>query len=117
MSAGRLFATFEVMGLRGIVLCACLCGCAETELEARHMVVAPADTFWLQESRDEVTRPPLEHARSISLGYIGDGPLSGGVMRDTPMQIPAPNYVQSAPTQPPCRCAIEASRYEFEEPE
>lgn len=44
----------------------------------------PVDTFWLQQAIAESRRPPPRRARSISLGYIGDAPLSGGVMRDDP---------------------------------
>jgi hypothetical protein len=43
------------------------------------------DAFWLAQSTSEAVRPPLERPKSRSLGYIGDEPLAGGVMRDTPM--------------------------------
>lgn len=117
------------MGFRGLLIavCACTFGCAETQLETtaqtdpmlpliqQHVALTPpGDTFWLAASREEVTRPPLVRARSISLGYIGDTPLTGGVMRDTPMPTPLPmieNDIQPAP-----RCACRNPRYEFEEP-
>jgi hypothetical protein len=43
------------------------------------------DGFWLAQATSESSRPPLQRPKSISLGYIGDEPLAGGVMRDTPM--------------------------------
>jgi hypothetical protein len=33
----------------------------------------------------QATSPPPSRPRSKSLGFIGDAPLAGGVMRDTPM--------------------------------
>jgi hypothetical protein len=108
------------MVLRGIAIgvCVCACGCAESQLEARmfddplpqiqtHAVlVPPVDTFWFQEAQDEATRPAPARARSISLGYVGNTPLTGGVMRDTPMPIyPTDSYVDYAPNQP-CACSV-----------
>jgi hypothetical protein len=46
---------------------------------------AVADSFWAYEAWSDRNRPRPWKRRSISLGYIGDQPLSGGVMRDTPM--------------------------------
>ena len=65
--------------------------------------VPPVDTFWLQQAVAESTRPPPRPVRSISLGYIGDAPLTGGVMRDTPM-MQNPNYVEYT-NNAPCSCA------------
>jgi len=63
------------------------------------------DTFWLQQAVAESTRPPPRPVHSISLGYIGDGPLTGGVMRDTPMGPQQnPNYVEYT-NNAPCSCA------------
>ncbi len=118
-----MFARFVVMGPRAILLglCVCACGCVESQLEPAHSVAftPPGDTFWLQEAREMATRPPPQRAQSISLGYIGDAPLAGGVMRDTPMpQAYDPSYMQNAPIQQrPCRCDIRDARYEFEEPQ
>ncbi len=117
-------------------VCLCACGCVESQLEANMnasfggmgngmgtcnanresdalptiqthaALVPPVDTFWAQEVADRATQPPIEHARSISLGYVGDTPLTGGVMRDTPMEAPqyggypASNYMQYAPSYP-----------------
>jgi len=61
------------------------------------------DTFWLQQSIAAMREPPRLPVRSISLGYIGDTPLSGGVMRDTPMQ---PAQQQPVQQQAPCACAL-----------
>jgi hypothetical protein len=75
-------------------------------IQTHAALVPPVDTFWVQQTVEEATRPPVEHARSISLGYVGDTPLSGGVMRDTPMETPqyggypASNYMQYAPSYP-----------------
>jgi hypothetical protein len=66
----------------------------------------PVDTFWLQQAIAESTRPPPRPVRSISLGYIGDAPLTGGVMRDTPMPAANPTYVESGPSR--CACALRA---------
>ena len=82
-------------------MCVCACGCVESQLEAQTMgspvsdalpaiqsraeLLPPVDTFWAQEAADIATRPDPPRARSISLGYVGDAPLTGGVMRDTPM--------------------------------
>ena len=50
---------------------------------------AVADSFWTRAQEEEAARPPPRLARSISLGYAGDEPLAGGVMRDTRMETPA----------------------------
>ena len=102
------------------------CGCAETPLEV--MVVEPireeappvqqdaelappGDSFWLAQAITEMHKPPPLRPRSISLGYVGDAPLSGSVMRDTPM--PAPDYPNGAPQASPtgCSCALQAPSY------
>ncbi len=62
----------------------------------------PIDSFWLQQEIAAMHEPKPLPVRSISLGYIGDTPLSGGVMRNTPMPV---TYMQ--PEQPaPCACAL-----------
>lgn len=48
---------------------------------------AVADSFSIHQAEEEATRPAPRPARSISLGYAGDEPLAGGVMRDTPMDV------------------------------
>jgi hypothetical protein len=53
---------------------------------------ALADGFWIHEGVERATRPRLERPQSISLGYIGDEPLSGGVTRDTPYSPPRGRY-------------------------
>jgi len=88
-----------------ILLAACTFGCVESQLEPRMQAAPPqpqiVDTFWLQQSIAAMHQPPPAPVRSISLGYIGDTPLTGGVMRDTPMPTPA-SYMQQAP----CACEI-----------
>jgi hypothetical protein len=93
-----------VEGVRRIVFLLLLCGCAEsrfmvdeTALDGVPVVqqreeepMPPVDTFWLQQAVAESTRPPPRPVRSISLGYIGDAPLAGGVMRDTPIVVTPP---------------------------
>lgn len=93
-------------GMRWLVaLGFALLGCAESRLEELPPVqqsadlLPPVDAFWLRQAVDEATKPPLEHPRSISLGYVGDTPLTGGVMRDTPMPV-----VFQPPA--PCSCAM-----------
>ncbi len=104
-------------------------GCAE-EGEESFQVHAPArqelhcaeiprasadDSFWLAQAIVEANRPPPTAFRStVSLGYVGDAPLSNGVMHDTALQpraYPDPFAAMSAPftrdhwTNTPCaRC-------------
>lgn len=49
---------------------------------------AIADSFALYEAQSEATSPRPRRPRSISLGYIGDAPLAGGVTRDTVIAPP-----------------------------
>ncbi len=93
-----------VEGVRiGVLLITAVCsvGCVESrfdELPPVQQNVAmqpPIDTFWLQQEIAAMHEPKPLPGRSISLGYIGDAPLTGGVMRDTPMP-PRPTYVQYA---------------------
>jgi hypothetical protein len=46
----------------------------------------PIESFWLAQAMGEAQRPPPPRygLQSISLGYVGDSPLTGGVMLDTP---------------------------------
>jgi hypothetical protein len=93
------------------ILCA---GCAEEDAElevhapVRHELhcaelphATPDDSFWLAQAIAEANRPPPTPIRqTVSLGYIGDEPLSSGVMRDTPMparQYPDPFAQMAAP--------------------
>jgi hypothetical protein len=71
-----------------------VCGCVETPAatDARaeaHAIDEPTrvatDDFWLDQQIAAFQEKPAERPRSISLGYAGDTPLSGGVMRDTPI--------------------------------
>jgi len=43
------------------------------------------DDFWLAQRASEYARPPPERPRSISLGYISDDILAGGVTRYGPL--------------------------------
>ncbi len=103
------------------------CGCAETPLEVlvaepvseeappvqqNAELAPPGDSFWLAQSITEMQKPPPLRPRSISLGYVGDAPLSGGVMRDTPM--PAAAYAPYAAPQAPgwgCSCALRSDGF------
>lgn len=92
--------------VRWVVLLVLICGCAESRFmvddtgldgvpvaqQREQEPMPPVDTFWLQQAVAQSTEPPPRPVRSISLGYIGDAPLAGGVMRDTPME-------------PTCTCA------------
>lgn len=107
------------MRVHAIALCACVCGCAESPLASPSFAstpsivpppmqqsaafLPPVDTFWLQQAIAERNRPPPEPVHSISLGYVGDTPLSGGVMRDTPIASPQDyiQYTHSAPLRDP----------------
>jgi hypothetical protein len=73
--------------VRAVLLIAAVCstGCVESHLVAMQ---PPIDTFWLQQEIAAMHEPKPTPVRSISLGYIGDAPLTGGVMRDTPMPAP-----------------------------
>jgi hypothetical protein len=73
-----------------------VCGCVETPAatEARaaaHAIDEPTrvatDDFWLDQQIAAFQEKPVERPRSISLGFAGDTPLSGGVMRDTPINF------------------------------
>lgn len=93
--------------------CAFVCGCAESRFmvdetaldgipvseQARQDPAPPVDTFWLQQALEESSRPPPRPVRSISLGYIGDAPLTGGMMRDTPMPAPRAAEAQLPPPE------------------
>ena len=89
-----------------------LFGCAESQLDELPPVQAtldlrpPTDGFWRREAADEATRPIPERPRSISLGYVGNTPLTGGVMRDTPMPVYLPY-----PVPAPCSCAVQRPIY------
>lgn len=44
--------------------------------------VKPHDTFWAEHEAAQARRTEPERPRSISLGYVGQGKLAGGVGRD-----------------------------------
>lgn len=93
--------------LRGAVLFVSLLGwaCVETPAatDARaeaHAIDQPTnvavDNFWLDQQIASFEDHPAPRPKSISLGYAGDTPLSGGVTRDTPIYYgngnPEPYY-------------------------
>lgn len=94
MSPPRRTVLFGLVGLLQAIACV-----HEAELpqpaapvpvaETVPPAAAVADAFWIHEEQEEVRRPPLRPVRSISLGYVGDEPLGGSVMRDTPLAPPA----------------------------
>jgi len=84
------------MRLAGAALaCMLSVGCADAEIvqaqapRPLHDTLPPApavaDAFSIYEQQEEMTRPPPRIRHSISLGNVGDEPLSGSVMRDTPI--------------------------------
>lgn len=52
--------------------------------------VVLADSYPIYEAREEATRPLPRPRQSLSLGYVGDEPLAGGVTRETYMPPPQP---------------------------
>ena len=84
----------SVLGFR-VILFLPLCACEVAAEPMPPITPAVVDSFWLTQAMVEANQPPPPpHARSISLGYVGDTPLSGGMMRDTPLP------------QPPMRCPL-----------
>lgn len=80
-----------------LVLAGCA-GCADEEIIQTRMPsahVAVADSYPVYEQQEEVTRPAPRLTHSLSLGFVGDEPLSNSVMRDTPM---APPYLGEGQT-------------------
>ena len=66
-------------------------GCADEEIIQTRMPsvhVAVADSYPVYQAQEEVTRPAPRLTHSLSLGFVGDEPLSNSVMRDTPMAPP-----------------------------
>jgi len=89
--------------MRWAALLVFVCGCAETlppevlpPMQAENGMFPPVDTFWLQQEVAQMREPKPLPVRSISLGYIGDTPLAGGVMRDPPIEQ----------QQQPCACNV-----------
>jgi hypothetical protein len=99
-----------------------VCGCAEAspdlfpgdrtipQVQSKNDMFPPVDTFWLQQEvarrnaqlEAEQARPVR---RTVSLGYIGDNPLTGGVMNGP--QEYGPNraaYIEQQ--QQPCACNL-----------
>jgi hypothetical protein len=58
---------------------------ADTRPSDRRLPVPSEDDFWMATQWSEQRRPAPERPRSISLGYIGDGVLPGGITRDDPV--------------------------------
>jgi hypothetical protein len=90
-----------------IVVTLFACGCVETPAatDARaeaHALDQPTrvavDDFWLDQQIAAFEDHPAVRPKSISLGYAGDTPLSGGVMRDTPI------YYDQQGAYPPASC-------------
>jgi hypothetical protein len=93
--------------LNGHVLCGCVETPAATDARAEaHALDQPTrvavDDFWLDQQIAAFEEKPAQRPRSISLGYAGDTPLSGGVMRDTPMNYYPTDYSQNG--YPPSSC-------------
>jgi hypothetical protein len=72
---------------RFLILALALCGCAETlspdalpPIQANAEMLPPLDTFWMQQEIAAMREPKPLPVRSISLGYVGNAPLTGGVM-------------------------------------
>jgi hypothetical protein len=124
LESGRGVAFRKIIGASvpyiGVAVVATQCACAEPlQLDA---VASPAqqnlemhavvDAFWMHQAVEEQTRPPLERPRSISLGYVGDTPLTNGVMRDTPMPMvyEAPMMTYEPPQQG-CSCQLSNNGY------
>src|SRR5258706_15676973 len=55
------------------------------------------ETFPEAFAASEATRPRPERPRSISLGYVGDAPLTGGVMRDTAVVDTGRPFIGASP--------------------
>lgn len=92
--------------MRLVIVSFALLGCVESHFDelppAQQNVdlLPPIDAFWLHQAAVESTTPIPERPRSISLGYVGNTPLAGGVMRDTPVMFPT-----TVPTS--CSCSRE----------
>jgi hypothetical protein len=93
--------------MRWAALLLFVCGCAETspdlfpgdrtipQMQSQNDMFPPVDTFWLQqeiarrqEQQQAEEARPVRH--TVSLGYVGDTPLTGGVMN-----VPQYSYSQS----------------------
>jgi hypothetical protein len=88
-----------------------VCGCAEQTsldalppMQAQNAMFPPVDTFWLQQEVAHMREPRPLPVRSISLGYIGDTPLTGGMMNG-PEQF-GPNRATYIEQQQPCACNV-----------
>jgi len=57
---------------------------ADTRPSNQRLPVPSEDNFWEANQWSDQRRPAPERPRSISLGYIGDGVLPGGITRDDP---------------------------------
>ena len=99
-----------------IAMALCVCGCAETTsldalppMQAQSAMFPPVDTFWLQQEVAQMREPKPLPVRSISLGYIGDAPLTGGVMNGPPQYDPQWGPTRAAyieQQQQPCACNV-----------
>jgi hypothetical protein len=74
-------------------------------VQAQNAMFPPVDTFWLQQSVAQMREPKPLPVRSISLGYIGDTPLTGGVM-NRPQQWGPTRAVYIEQQQQPCACNV-----------
>ena len=98
--------------MRWAVIALVLCGCAETTsldalppVQAQNAMFPPVDTFWLQQEVAQMREPKPLPVRSISLGYIGDTPLTGGVM-NAPQQWGPVHAAYIEQQQQPCACNV-----------
>lgn len=93
MHGGASWAHSRFVRKGAVVACVFLLGCAEEVQEVARYPVrdthppapAVADSYDVYERQDEATRPPPRPRQTISLGFVGNEPLSNSVMRDTPM--------------------------------
>jgi hypothetical protein len=98
--------------MRRVVMALLLCGCAETTfdvlppVQSQNAMFPPVDTFWLQQEVAALHQPKPLPVRSISLGYIGDTPLGGGVMHDTQMYGPNRAVFIEQQQEQPCACNV-----------
>ena len=115
--------------LAPFLFAALLAGCADEEdeyarfppqrsTEVRCVALphaAPGDSFWQAEAASEANTPRPLPRHSVSLGYAGDGVLSGGITRDTPVYLdqPQPQAPQYYPQYYP-QC-LDCGRYPLQE--
>jgi len=98
--------------MRWAALLLFVCGCAESTslealppMQAQNAMFPPVDTFWLQQEVAQMRAPKPLPVRSISLGYIGDAPLTNGVMNG-PQSWGPTQAVYMEQQQQPCACSL-----------